>query len=238
MSSGVEAAVFERLTQISVILIDDHQLVRSGLARLLEDAPDIKLLTSFASGEEVVDYLGREGAVRPNVVLMEARMPGMGGIEATRSILELSPTTRVVGMSEIAGGVIPSKILRAGAIAFITKSVDPLEMYSAIRAAKSGSHYVSADAATQLRSDPFRDPDGAVFEKLSRRELQVAGMLTDGRKVVQISSYLSLSPKTVYSYRYRIFEKLGVRNDTELTVLAVRHGLATSNRDLEVLFAS
>ena len=80
MSSGVEAAVFERLSQISVILVDDHQLVRSGLARLLEDAPDIKLLTSFASGEEVVDYLGREAAVRPNVVLMEARMPGMGAL--------------------------------------------------------------------------------------------------------------------------------------------------------------
>ena len=231
------ATAFEASAPISVILVDDHQLVRSGIARLLEDAPDIKLLTTFSSGEDVVDYLGRESAVRPNIILIEARMPGMGGIEAPRAILSLSPTTRVVGMSAIAGGVVPSRILRAGALAFITKSVDPLEMYSAIRAAKNGSHYVSADAARQLSIDPFREQDGAIFERLSRRELQVAGMLTEGRKVVQISSYLALSPKTVYSYRYRIFEKLGIHNDIELTVLAVRHGLATSCRDLEQLYA-
>ena len=225
------------VSQISVILVDDHQLVRSGIARLLQDAADICLISSFSSGEEVVDYLGRENAARPNIILMEARMPGMGGIEATRAILRLSPTTRVVGMSAIAGGVIPSRLLRAGALAFITKSVDALEMYSAIRAAKNGSHYISADAAKQLSIDPFREPDGAIFERLSRRELQVAGMLTDGRKVVQISAYLALSPKTVYSYRYRIFEKLGIRSDVELTVLAVRHGLAANSRDLDQLRA-
>ena len=161
----------------------------------------------------------------------------MGGIEATRAILNLSPSTRVVGMSALAGGVIPSKILRAGALGFITKSVCTAEVYRAIRMAKSGAHYVSADAAKQLSIDPFKEQDGAIFERLSRRELQIAGMLTEGRKVAQISRYLELSPKTVYSYRYRLFEKLGIRSDVELSVLAVRHGLLASSRELEQLFA-
>ena len=98
-----------------------------------------------------------------------------------------------------------------------------------------GQHYVSADAATQLAVDPFNQRGQSLFDKLSRREMQIAQMLTDGKKVSQISGYLDLSPKTVYSYRYRIFEKLGIRSDVELTILAVRHGLADDTRELDEL---
>ena len=83
--------------------------------------------------------------------------------------------------------------------------------------------------------DPFNKNGGSLFDKLSRREMQIAQMLTDGKKVSRISEYLDLSPKTVYSYRYRIFEKLGIRSDVELTILAVKHGLADDARDLDQL---
>lgn len=164
-------------------------------------------------------------------------MPGLGGIEATRDILKLSPDCKIVAISSVASGVIPSQMLRSGARGFITKSVSVEELLKAVRAVNAGDHYVTPSVATRLAVDPFGDESGAgLFDKLSRRELQIAQMLTDdGKKVSQIPTYLALSPKTVYSYRYRIFEKLGIRSDVELTILAVKHGLADDTREYEEL---
>jgi DNA-binding NarL/FixJ family response regulator len=108
-------------------------------------------------------------------------------------------------------------------------------MLKAIRMVNAGQHYVSQDAATHLPLDPFNKAQQALFEKLSRREMQIAQMLTDDKKVSQISGYLQLSPKTVYSYRYRIFEKLGISSDVELTILAVKHGLTEDTQELKHL---
>ena len=172
----------------------------------------------------------------PDIILLDARMPGLGGIEATREILKLSPNCKVVAMSSVASGVIPSQMLRSGAKGFITKSVPVEELLKAIRVVNDGDHYVTPSVATRLAIDPFGDDGGGgLFDKLSRRELQIAQMLTDGEKVSQISIYLELSPKTVYSYRYRIFEKLGIHSDVELTILAVKHGLADDTREYDGL---
>jgi len=138
-------------------------------------------------------------------------------------------------MSGLATGVIRWRVLLSGAKGFITKGVPVEELLKSIRVVKGGEHYVTASVATRLAVDPFGDDGGGLFDKLSRRELQIAQMLTDGKKVSQISSYLDLSPKTVYSYRYRIFEKLGIRSDVELTILAVKHGLADDNREYDEL---
>ena len=171
----------------------------------------------------------------PDIILLDARMPGLGGIEATRAILKQSPESKVVAMSSVASGVVPSQMLRSGAKGFITKSVPVEELFKAIRVVNNDDHYVTASVATRLAVDPFSDDDDGLFDKLSRRELQIAQMLTEGKKVSQISIYLELSPKTVYSYRYRIFEKLGIRSDVELTILAVRHGLADDTREHDCL---
>lgn len=220
---------------ISLILVDDHTLVRQGVARLLQDAADIKLINQFESGEDVLEFVQENPGLLPDIIILDARMPGIGGIETTRQLEQLAPTVKVIGISSVSSGVIPSQLLRAGAQGFITKSVDVSELLKAIRMIYLGHRYVSADAATQLAVDPFNQQGGSLFDKLSRRELQIAQMLTDGKKVSQISGYLSLSPKTVYSYRYRIFEKLGIRSDVELTILAVRHGLADDTRELDEL---
>jgi DNA-binding NarL/FixJ family response regulator len=134
-------------------------------------------------------------------------------------------------MSAVANGVIPSQMLRSGAKAFITKSVGVDEMLKSIRLVHAGQHYVTADAAIRLALDPFNQAKDGVFDKLSRREMQIAQMLTDGKKVSHISASLELSPKTVYSYRYRIFEKLGIQSDVELTILAVKYGLSEELSD-------
>ena len=221
--------------RISILLVDDHELVRTGVARMLSDEADMHVVGEAASGEQALEFIKQCDPDFPDIVLMDARMPGIGGIEATQLILAVAPNIRIIGLSSVGSGVIPSQMLRAGAVAFITKSVSVDEMLKAIRTVKDGNHYVTPEVATQLAVDPFNRDGKFLFDKLSRREMQIALMLTDGKKVSQIAKYLELSPKTVYSYRYRIFEKLGIRSDVDLTILAVKHGLSDDNRDLDLL---
>lgn len=216
--------------KIRVALVDDLKLVRLGIARLLEDVSDINVCKQLASGEQALEYIENTVPGHVDVMILDARMPGLGGIETTRSLLEIRPDLKIIAMSSVASGVIPSQMLRAGAQGFVTKRIDFEDFCKAIRVVNEGEHYVSAEVATKLAVDPFNRKQ-SMFDKLSRREMQIAQMLTDGKKVSQISGFLELSPKTVYSYRYRIFEKLGIRSDVELTILAVRHGLTDDTRE-------
>lgn len=218
--------------KITILLVDDHNLVRSGIARMLSDETDMEVIGEVKSGEEAIDFIEDSSRAVPDIILMDARMPGMGGIEATRAILEKVTRPRVIAMSSVVSGVIPSQMLRAGAKAFVTKTIAIEDMLKAVRTVHEGNHYVSPEVATHLALDPFAHEGGSLFDKLSRREMQIAQLLTDGKKVSQISEYLKLSPKTVYSYRYRIFEKLGIDSDVELTILAVKHGLTDDTQDL------
>lgn len=214
---------------ITILLVDDHKLVRTGLSRMIADEGDLQVIGEVGTGEESIEFCVHKRV--PDIVLMDARMPGIGGIEATLRLLKIYPKLRIIAISSVANGVIPSQMLRSGAKAFITKSIAIDEMLNAIRLVHAGQHYVTADAAIRLALDPFNNAQDAVFDKLSRREMQIAQMLTDGKKVSYISSSLNLSPKTVYSYRYRIFEKLGIQSDVELTILAVKYGLSDALSD-------
>ncbi|HJO11703.1 MAG: response regulator [Gammaproteobacteria bacterium] len=219
------------LNKISILLVDDHELFRSGIVSLLSEESDIMVVGEFGSGEEAVSFL-RSNV--PDIVLMDARMPGIGGIEATRQARLHKPQLKIIALSSATAGVIPSQMLRAGASAFITKNIGVDEMLKAIRQVNAGYRYITPEVAKQVALDPFNDDDKALFDKLSRRELQIAMLLTDGKKVSQIAGSLGLSPKTIYSYsyRYRIFEKLGIRSDVELTVLSVANGLTESGREI------
>lgn len=221
--------------RISILLVDDHQLTRSGIPRLLRDEADLEVVGEVGSGEAALDYVQRHPYARPYVILMDARMPGIGGVEATHQLLSQFSDLKVLGVSSIASGVVPSQMLRAGALGFINKNITVAELVKALRLVASGPHHVSTEVASQLALDPFNQHGKPLFDKLSRREMQISQMLTDGNKVSQISEYLKLSPKTVYSYRYRIFEKLGIRSDVELAILAVKHGLTENIRGMEAL---
>ena len=221
--------------KITILLVDDHQLTRCGLSRLLRDEMDLEVVAELSSGEAAVEYIQSDAHNKPDLILMDARMPGIGGIEASLQILSLSPSMKIVGISSISSGVVPSQMLRAGALGFLTKNIGLEELLKALRTVHAGNHYVTPEVASQLALDPFRRERKPLFEKLSRREMQITLMLTDGKKVSVISDYLKLSPKTVYSYRYRIFEKLGIRSDVELTILAVKHGLSDDSREFDSL---
>ena len=207
---------------INVLLVDDHDLVRVGIRRLLTDVSGIKVVGEAKSGEEALK-LARE--LKPHVILMDVKMPGIGGLEATRKILRSDPDTKVIAVTVYGEEPFPTRLLQAGAVGYITKGSSLDEMVQAIRNVNAGQKYLSPEVAQQLALRHLTDQDDSPFDSLSERELQVMIMITNGQKVQAISDKLCLSPKTVNSYRYRLFEKLGVNSDVELTHLAIRHGM-------------
>ncbi len=217
---------------ITVLLVDDHDLVRAGIKSLLADVGDIKVIGEAASGEEAV-RIAREK--HPNVVLMDVRMPGIGGLEATRKLLRADPDIKVIALTVCGEEPFPSKLLQAGAAGYLTKGSGIEEMVQAIHSVNSGKRYISPEVAQQLALKHLSDDKASPFDALSERELQVMLMITSGQKVQEISDKLCLSPKTVNSYRYRLFDKLNVHSDVELTHLAIRHGiLDTETMDPEL----
>ncbi|MFB4204697.1 UvrY/SirA/GacA family response regulator transcription factor [Arhodomonas sp. KWT2] len=204
-----------------VLLVDDHQLVRAGINRLLADAGDISVVGEAGSGEEALRLVTSE---RPDVVLMDVHMPGIGGLEATRKLLRADPELRVIALTVHVSEPYPSSLLEAGAMGYVTKGCDEREIVRAIRTVMRGERYLGADIAQRMA---IAGLDGAdkPFEKLSRREMQVMMMITEGHRPQEISDRLNLSPKTVSTYRHRLYEKLGVSNDVALTRLVIRYGL-------------
>lgn len=210
---------------INVLLVDDHELVRTGISRLLADVPDIKVIGEAESGEDAVK-LAKEKS--PQVILMDVRMPGIGGLEATHKILRMNPDIKIIALTACDEEPFPTKLLQAGARGYLTKGAGAEEMVTAIRAVSSGKRYLGPEIAQLLALQNLSDSQGSPFEILSDREMQVLLMITKGEKVQQISEKLCLSPKTVNTYRYRLFDKLNVHSDVELTHLAIRHGIIES----------
>lgn len=217
---------------IRVLVVDDHELVRSGITRMLADNPDIDVIGQASSGEDAIDFVRKQ---RPDIVLMDIRMPGIGGLEATRRILRIDDSIRVIVVTACADDPYPTRVMQSGASAYITKGADIQEMVRAIRQAHSGQRYISPEIAQkmalkQISGDTGDNGELALFERLSEREMQIAMMVVDCQKVQDISDKLCLSPKTVNSYRYRIFEKLEISSDVELALMAVRLGLLDADK--------
>ena len=209
---------------IRVLLVDDHKLFRMGLRRMLEDCKGIRVIAEADSGETAVRFAREE---RPNVVLMDICMPGIGGLEATRRISRMELDIKVVAVTACDDNPFPMQVLRAGAAGYLSKGVGTDELVTAIRRVFVGKRYLSADIAQDLAVSAFDDHHESPFEQLSNREMQIMMMVVNCHKVNDISCNLHLSPKTVNSYRYRIFEKLNVSSDVELVLMAVRHGVVS-----------
>lgn len=207
---------------ISVFLVDDHELVRTGIRRLLEDERGVKVVGEAESGEEAVKWCRSNHA---DIILMDMNMPGIGGLEATRKLLRYNPDAKIIVLTIHTENPFPTKVMQAGAAGYLTKGAGASEMVNAIRAVNSGQRYISPEIAQQMALSQFSPASENPFKNLSERELQIMMMITKGQKVTDISEQLNLSPKTVNSYRYRLFSKLGINGDVELTHLAIRHGM-------------
>jgi DNA-binding NarL/FixJ family response regulator len=206
---------------VEIIVIDDHDLVRFGLVRLLSDVAGIRVVADGNSGQRAVE-LAKEH--EPDVILMDLRMPGMDGIEATKKIQRLFPEIKIIAVTACDDNPFPARLLQAGASGYLTKGASTDEMIQAIKTVMAGKKYLTPSIAQKLALQSLGVSDNP-FNDLSDREMQIATMICSCKKVQEISDTLCLSPKTVNTYRYRVFEKVSVTSDVELTHLAIRHGL-------------
>lgn len=207
---------------ISVLVVDDHELVRTGICRMLEDNTEIEVVGQAENGEDAIQ-IARQ--LQPDVVLLDVNMPGIGGVETTRRLLQSVPQAHVLAVSGLAEEPYPSLLLKAGAKGYITKGAPLIEMVRAIKKVMQGGKYFSADIAEQLASSYLSETQQSPFDALSEREMQVAMMVVNCISAQEIADKLFVSVKTVNTYRYRIFEKLNVDSDVKLTHLAMRYGL-------------
>ena len=207
-----------------ILVADDHDLVRMGIVRMLSDVDGFEVVGEAKTGEDAVK-LARE--LNPDVILMDVKMPGMGGLEATRKIQTACESAKVIAVTALSDEMFTDRIMKAGASGYVTKGAGFDEIEKAINAVLRGSLYMSSDIAQQLALKNFSGTKGeeSPFEQLSERELQTAIMIANGNKVNQIADSFCVSPKTVNSYRYRIFDKLKINSDVELALLAVKYKL-------------
>ncbi|MFM1891718.1 MAG: hypothetical protein RLZ44_795 [Pseudomonadota bacterium] len=208
---------------IKILLVDDHELFRTGLRSILQGMPEVEILGEASTGEDAVDWVRRNP---PDIIMMDLNMPGIGGIEATRKIGRINPAVKVIAVTVLSDDPFPAQLLDAGAWGYVSKGCPAAELFDAIGAISRGEHYISSDVARKLTLSKLTGARHmAALSKLSARELQVMMMITRGQSTQDISDSLFLSPKTVSTYRHRLFEKLDVANDVELTHYALRHGL-------------
>lgn len=211
---------------IKVLVVDDHDLVRMGIARMLDDDAQIEVIAEADNGDAAVQLARHH---RPNVVLLDVNMPNVGGVEATRRIKQIDQNVKVLAVSSLSAQPYPSMLLKAGVNGYITKGTPLDEMIRAIKKVHGGGKYFSHDVAEQLADTVLGEQAESPFDALSEREKQVAMMVVNCQSAQEIADQLFVSVKTVNTYRYRIFEKLGVNSDVKLTHLAIRHGLIEAN---------
>lgn len=207
---------------IRVLLVDDHALVRTGIRHILDESPGMEVIAEASSGEEAVELARKE---KPDVVLMDVNMPGIGGMEATRKLTAISPEVKVIVVSVHTRDPYPSRLMEAGAQGYLTKDCSGDEIVTAVQRVSAGERYLAADIARQLADNLLSGKQGTPLDQLSQRELQVMLMIIQGHTVQAISDKLFLSPKTISTYRHRLFQKLDVDNDVGLARFAIRHGL-------------
>lgn len=209
---------------INILLVEDQDLVRTAIQHLLTDAKEISIVGEAGNGAEAIKLVKK---LEPHVVLLDLNLPDTDGLKITREIQQTHPDIKILILTVCNDGVFPSRLLNAGALGYLTKdNTTSEELIKAINYVAQGKKYISPNIAQSLvirGLDSINDSD--IFTKLSDRELEVAMLLAQGKKTPSIATMLSLSSKTINSYRYRIFEKLQVNGDVELALLAVRHGL-------------
>ncbi|HUN71337.1 MAG TPA: response regulator transcription factor [Steroidobacteraceae bacterium] len=207
---------------IRVLLADDHAVVRTGFRLLLQARADIAVIGEAESGEAACQHYLE---LSPDVVVMDIAMPGMGGIEALRRIRAHDPQARVLALSAHDDPMHARRALREGALGFLSKRSAPEALLEAVSAVGSGQRYIDPRVAQRLALEDIGGTESSPIKRLSEREFDVFIRLARGASVQRIADDLRLSASTVGTHLYNVKQKLGVSNQSELTLLAIRHGL-------------
>ena len=209
------------MAKIRVLLTDDHAVVRMGFRLLLGGTHDIEVVGEAETGEEAVK---RFVELRPDVLVMDLSMPGMGGLEAVTRVLAKDDHARILILSAHEDTIHPKRVLKAGAAGYLSKRSAAEELIQAIRQVASGKMYMEAAIAQQMAVEQISG-DKSPVDILSAREFEVFLALAKGQSVNDIAAVLHLSPRTVGTHLYNIKQKLGASNQAELAIMAVRAGL-------------
>jgi len=209
------------MSRTSVMLVDDHAVVRVGFRLLLQAAEDLQVIAEADSGEEA---LLRYAEARPDIVVMDLAMAGAGGIEAIKRIVARDDQARILALSAHEDMSHPKRALKAGALGYLSKRTAPETLIEAIRIVAAGGMYIDAAIARHMAAQDLSGSSSPI-EQLSEREFQVFVQLAHGVSVNRIAEMLHLSPSTIGTHLYNIKQKLGVGNQSELTLIAIRHGL-------------
>lgn len=209
------------MSQINVMLVDDHAVVRMGFKMLLEQDDNIKVIAEAESGEQGIQ---RYVEFKPDVVIMDITMPGIGGMEAIERILAKDSHAKILVLSAHEDSVHPKRVLNAGAVGYLTKRSAAEELIKAIRTVASGKKYVEASVAQQMAIQQLSG-DQSPVDVLSPREFEVFMALANGKTTNEIAETLFLSPRTVGTHLYNIKQKLNANNSAEIALIAMRSGL-------------
>jgi DNA-binding NarL/FixJ family response regulator len=208
--------------RIRVLIADDHALIRDGLRSLLAAQPDIEVVSAAANGREAVREVHR---LQPSVVLMDITMPELNGIEATRQIAERCPSVKVIILSMHATVEHYYQAARAGARGYLLKESATEEVAAAIRSVHVGKRFVSTRIAECLQT---KLDAASPIDSLSRREREILQLVAEGQSSAKIATLISISPKSVDTYRCRLMQKLGLHGLCDMVKFAIRHGLTSA----------
>ena len=211
---------------IRLMLVDDHEVVRSGIRMLLEDEADVEIVGEFGSAREALDALTK---LRPDVVLLDIGLPDMSGIDAAKEVKRLRPETAIVALTIHEDEEYFFRMLEAGASGYVPKRAAPEELLTAIRVAAQGEVYLYPSMAKLLVSDYLQQDETSRDEQalngLTAREQEVLAHLADGARNIDIAETLGISPKTVARHRENIMRKLNLHSRTDLVKYAIRKGI-------------
>ncbi len=207
---------------IRVLVVDDHELVRVGLRYILDGYPSIKIVAEAVDGETAI-RLNRE--LKPDVVLLDISLPGLSGFEVTTRLRQIDPHLGIIILTVHEAAPYPGNLLEAGALGYLSKSCPASELVQAIHTVAKGGRHIGSRVAQQIALAAMAGNGASPFDRLSTREMEVMLMLVDGRRMADIAGIMHLSPKTVATYKYRIFEKLETRSDVDMTRMAMRYGV-------------
>ncbi|MGL4232430.1 MAG: response regulator [Casimicrobium sp.] len=211
---------------IGILLCDDHRVVRAGIRQMLSDAPEMQVLAEASTGEEAIELV-RIHRDALHVVLLDIALPGRDGLDVLQTLKREHPKLAVLILSTYPEKQYAVRCIKLGAAGYLNKAADPDDMLAAVRKAAAGGVYVSAATAEALATS-FTSKTGA--EALSHREHQVFRLLTLGHSVSEIGARLQLAPNTVSTYRARILEKTGTKNDVELALWAQQQLISAEHR--------
>jgi two-component system invasion response regulator UvrY len=207
---------------IRLMIVDGHELVRVGLRRILSDYPAIKVVAEAINGETALRLCRK---VKPHVVLLDINLPGLSGFEITSRLKQSASGPEVIILTSYVQPPFPKLLLEAGAAGYLTRGCPAQELVQAVKTVASGGRHIGAEIAQKIALDMMPGADCSPFDGLSIREMEVMLSLAEGKNLTEIARMMSLSPKTVATYKYRIYDKLNTRNDVDMTRMALRYGV-------------